>query len=72
MMLQNWRNKSALQRFADDLIQRERNLKAISTEQDAKIEEAKGESFRANLKSEDALLRQFFTEFVKACQAVVP
>ena len=41
-------------------------------EQEAKIEETKGEKFKANVKSDDFLMRQFFTEFVKACRSYLP
>ena len=68
MMIRNWRNKSALQRFADDLIHREQNLKSMIVEQEAKIEETKGDKFKANVKSDDFLMRQFFSEFIKACR----
>jgi hypothetical protein len=36
-MLQDWRNKSALKRFADDLQQREQNLKAKVAEREDRI-----------------------------------
>lgn len=67
-MLQGWREKSALQRFADDLEQRKLNLKAKILEDDARIKDSRGHAFKANEKSDDYLLRQFFAEFSHICQ----
>ena len=70
MMLQGWREKSALQRFADDLEQRKLNLKAKIVEDDMRVKESKGEAFKANVKSDDYLLRHFFVEFTNICQQI--
>lgn len=51
MMLTNWRKKTALQRFEDDIQQRDINLKAKITEDDLRFEQVKGEVFKANQKS---------------------
>ena len=66
MMLTNWRKKTALQRFEDDIQQRDINLKAKITEDDLRFKQVKGEVFKANQKSNNQLLKQFFIEFVQA------
>lgn len=70
MMLESWRDKSALQRFADDLKQRKLNLKSKIEQNDGRIRDSRGEAFRANDKSDDYLLRQFFAEFTSICQQI--
>ena len=67
-MMSDWRNKSALQRYADDLEQRKFNLKAKILENKDRIELGRGKTFKANDKSDDYLLRHFFVEYTSQCQ----
>jgi len=67
-MLQDWRQKSALQRFADDLQQREQNLQTKMAEREHRITATLGETYKANGKSDGYLLRHFFAEFTSVCQ----
>lgn len=43
LMLNNWRNKSALQRFADDLEQRKMNLEGKKEENEERMQSKMGD-----------------------------
>lgn len=70
VMLPGWRDKSALQRFADDLEQRKANLKTKIEEDDSRVKATLGATYKANEKSDNYLLRHFFVEFTNVCQAI--
>jgi len=72
MLVSDWRNKSALQRFADDLQQRQVNMEAKMSEQEGRIQASLAQTCKANTVSDEYLVRNFFADFLDACQQVLP
>ena len=68
--LLDWRNKSALQRYADDLEMRKFNLQVKMREREERLDKSRGRPFKVNEKSDDYLIRHFFSQFTNQCQAM--